>query len=276
MFSGNKERANHNKRLLESPSESSKSKRTMSENPSAITGTSEEKDTPLTTNSFRLILVRELNATLDEKLSKLATKEDIEVVTQDVQQLQSSLQDHENRIQQMEWKQRSKNIIFKYVPQKKSYKAYITSLLHTVMGLPSIYPRSIFTLKLLTEKKQAIVLVEFSDNQEVREIFSNVNNLKGTNIILEKDLSAEERQRKGVLLNIRKQILKRAKENQVSIKIIVSENRIKFDNEDTFTFNKRSNQFEMMIGENGIDLREYLADRFKLVVDSNYLIDVNK
>lgn len=120
------------------------------------------------------------------------------------------------------------------------------------------------------------MLVEFSDNQEVREIFSKVNNLKGTNIILERDLSAEERQRKGVLLNIRKEILKQAKEKKVSIKIIVSENRIKFDDEDTFTFNKTNNQFEMVKGENGVDLREYLLNRFHLLVDSNYSTVVNK
>lgn len=278
MLTDNEAKVNHNKRLLESPSDPSNPKRTMLPNTSSSEdrdSNQTQEDAPLTINAFRQILKLELNASLDDKLAKLATKTDIDAVQHDVNHLQNRLQNHEHRLHQMEWKQRSKNIIFKYIPQKRNYKAYITSLLHNIMGLPNIYPRSIFSLKTLMDKKQAILLVEFMDNDEVREIFSKVNTLKGTNIILERDLSDEERQRKGVLLNIRKEILKRAKENNVSIKIVVSENRIKFG-DDIFIHNKSNNEFQMAVGENGVDLREYLIDKFNLLVDINYSIIVNQ
>lgn len=87
-------------------------------------------------------------------------------------------------------------------------------------------------------------------------------------------MSIEERQRKGILLNIRKEILKRAKDNNVSINIVASENRIKFD-EDTFIFNKTTKEFSMGIGEEGIVLRDYISDKFNVLVDNNYSIIVN-
>lgn len=143
------------------------------------------------------------------------------------------------------------------------------------MGLQNINPRSIFILKTLQEKKQVILLVEFMENDEVRDIFSKVNTLKGTNIILEKDLSLEERERKGVLLKIRQVILRLAKENNTSIKVIVSENRIKV-NDDIFIFKKTNNEFMMGIGENGVALRDFLLDKFSILVNDKYSVIMNQ
>lgn len=48
---------------------------------------------------------------------------------------------------------------------------------------------SICKLKKLTDKKQAIMLREFSDNKAVREIIGKLHTLKETNIIVERDLT---------------------------------------------------------------------------------------
>lgn len=274
MLTDKENRVNLNKRILDSPTEPSHPKRIMTDGlppsvPSSSFTNDGDLDGPLTTKSFQQIL----NATLDKKLANLATKTDIDTVKQDVVLLQNNLQSHESRLHQMEWKQRAKNVIFKYIPQKKSYKAYISSLLQNIMGL-EIQPRSIFILRVLPDKKQVILLVEFLSNDEVHEIFSKVNTLKSTNIIIEKDLSAEERKRKGVLLNIRKEVLKRAKENNISIKIVVSENRIRF-NDDGFVFDRSSNEFFMGSSGTGVILREYILDKFNVLVDINYTIIVN-
>lgn len=266
---------NSNKRLLESPGDISRAKRPMAEVMHGLDETNPGGGyEPLTASSFRQILKIELNAALDQKLSTLATKEDIAEVQKDVGSLTTVQQNHETRLQQMEWRQRTRNVIFKYIPQKRNYKQYIISLIHNIMGLQHIHPRSIFTLKTLHDKKQAILLVEFMDNDEVNQIFSQVKSLKDTNIIIEKDLSPGERETKVVLLNIRKEILKRAKANNVSIKVIVSENCMKFD-DDIFLFNKAKNEFYMGSVDDRLVLRDYLIDKFNILVDNNYSIISN-
>lgn len=270
---------NINKRLRESPTYQRSSKRIMpfnSDNTSTISG---QDSDDLTLTNFKNILAAEFNiqtAKLDNRLSGLATKEDLSEVKKESRELRSSLENHEKRLEQMEKKQRSRNLIFKNIAQKKNYKPYIVSLLHNIMGLEHIAPRSMFVLKTITDRKQVILLVEFTDNEEVQEIFGKVATLGGTNIIIEKDLSIEERKRKGILLNIRREILTRAKVQKVNMKISVSENRINF-NGDVFIFNRMHKTFfKGGDVDTGVVLREYLEKEFNVLVDDEYCIIPNQ
>lgn len=140
------------------------------------------------------------------------------------------------------------------------------------MGLQHIQPRSIFTLNKFVDKKLVILLVEFGDNEEVYEILSKVTTLNGTNIIIEKDLSNEERARKGILLKIRREVLKRAAESNISMKVIVSEKKIKFNN-DIFLFDNTRNEFiSSQEDGDGLLLRNYILEKFEIAVDINYCI----
>lgn len=268
--------ANFNKRLRESPNCQQSAKRTMSVN-SETSSVQEQDSNTLTLSAFKDILAaefKEQTEKLDNRLISLATKEDISSVKNDVTKLSTGLDNHEKRLEQMEKKQRSRNLIFKNITQKRNYKPYITSLLQNIMGLEHIRPRSIYVLKTFTEKNLVMLLVEFTDNEEVLEIFGKVATLKETNIIIEKDLSTEERKRKGMLLTIRREVLSRAKVNKVNMKISVSENRIKF-NSDVFIFNRMQHDFYKGDLEAGVVLRDYLVDEFNVLVDNEYCIIVN-
>lgn len=252
------------KRFLDSPPSDSPSKRII-----FAPHYQNMPNEPLTESSFRSIL----DAVLDKKLEAIATKDDVSKMRADVVHLETVIQDHDRRIDKLEWKQRSKNLIFKNIPMRKSYKPYITSLLHNIMDLSHINPRSIFTLNKLSDKNLVIILVEFDSNEEVSEILSRVATLKGSNIAIEKDLNEQERERKGKLLRIRRVILDRANENATTnTKIKVSEKKIKIDN-DEFLFNKNQNDFVSTIGEGkNLVLREYLLQKFNLKVDNDYCI----
>lgn len=76
----------------------------------------------------------------------------------------------------------------------------IISPLHNIIGLEHIHPGSIYTLKTMNEKKQVIILAEFKDNEDVREIIGKVHTLMETNLIIERNLSKEERDRKNTFL----------------------------------------------------------------------------
>lgn len=155
---------------------------------------------------------------------------------------------------------------------KRSYKPYIISLLHNIMDLQHIQPKSIITLSKFVDKKTVILLVEFGDNEEVHEILSKVITLNGTNITIEKDLSAEERTRKSALLNIRREVLKRTSESNISMKVVLSEKKIKFNN-DVFLFDKTRNIFIASLEEDEeVCLNNYIFDKFNLIVDANYCI----
>lgn len=114
-------------------------------------------------------------------------------------------------------------------------------------------------------------MAEFSDNEVVREIIGKLHTLKETNIIVERDLTKEERERKGTLLKIRREVLKRAAAQNTSIKIVVSENKIKFEDQ-AFIYDKNAKSFNFSVDGQVIALRNYLADTFDLVVDAKYSI----
>lgn len=269
--------SNVNKRILESPPEVSIPKRNNSgKSPSGTKIIMQDGNEALTKSSLRDVLKEELNAALDEKLVSLATKNDVVKISEQVIQLKDGVCNQEKRLNQIEWKQRSKNLIFKNIPQKTEYKPYITSLLHNIMQLKHICPGSIYTLKTIKEKKLVIVLVEFSSNEDVRDIIRKVQTLKGTNIIIERDLSAEERERKGLLLVIRREVLRKAAENDVSVKVVVSDNKIKFDST-VFLFDKTCKDFVCRDTEvePNLVLRDYLRDSFDIHVNELYRVIIN-
>lgn len=272
-------KVNLNKRLRDSPTaEPSTAKRTMTKQVAESISTAEDDTEILTTKSFRSILAEELTKqteTIHQKIAALPSKQDLEAVRSDVSTLSDGFVNHEKRLQQMERTQRSRNLIFKNIAQKKNYKPYIISLLQSIMGLEHIQPRSIRILKTFTERKQVILLVEFNDYDEVQQIFGKATTLKETNIILERDLSDEERKRKGTLLAIRREILNRAKVNKVAMKISVSESRIKFNN-DVFIFNRNQKDYYKGGVESGVVLRDYLIEAFNLLVNEHYCIIQNE
>lgn len=133
------------------------------------------------------------------------------------------------------------------------------------MALPATTFGSIYTLNTIKETNKVILLVEFIDNNSVYEVLGNTFKLKGTGIIVEKDLCPEDRFRKSALLKIRRELLKRAQSESVHMKIAVSEKRFKV-NDEIFIFNRIRNEFS---GENGVILKDYLLDNFELNIDNN-------
>lgn len=242
-----------NKRLRESPPEQPTPKRSLNEGES------------LTMASFRSVLVAELNSALDQKLTSIATKSDVSSLRTDLEQVKTNSNNHEVRLRRIEQNQRSKNLVFKNIPQKKNYKEYIASLLHGIMELPTIAFGSIYTLNIIKEKNNVILLVEFYDNNSVYEVLGNTFKLKGTGIIVEKDLCPEDRSRKSALLNIRRELMKRAQPQSGELKIVVSEKRFKV-NDEIFLFDRTRNEFS---GGNGVILKNYLLENFNLNIDDN-------
>lgn len=242
-----------NKRLRDSPQETPTSKRPSN------------GDEVLTMSSLRSMLVTELNSALDQKLTSIATKSDVSSLKTDLVNVEASMHNHEVRLTRIEQKNRSKNLIFKNIPQKNNYKEYISSLLHGMMELPSITFGSIYTLNTIKEKNKVILLVEFGDNNSVYEVLGNTFKLKGTGIIVEKDLCPEDRIRKSALLKIRRELLKRISPESGEIKIVVSEKRVKV-NDEIFLFDRIRNEF---LDGNGLILREHLLHNFDLNIDAN-------
>lgn len=241
-----------NKRMMDSPEENPTPKRA-------------QLHEEISLDSFREILKIELNAALDTKLISIATKEDVSSLQKELEEVKVNSVNHESRLARLEQKNRSRNLIFKNIPQKTNYKEYLTSLLHGIMELPTINFGSIFTLHTIKDKNKVILLVEFYDNNSTYEVLRKTYKLKETGIIVEKDLSPEERTRKSALLKIRRELLKRHTAESGDLKVVVSERKIKV-NDEIFLFDKNKNEF---MGGSGVNLNVFLIENFNLEIDVN-------
>lgn len=90
-------KVNLNKRFLESPPQAQPSKRNVGQ--SVLNVSNMPGESSLTIASLREVLKEELNAALDTKLIDLATKDDVDKVTEKVNQLSVGLGDHEKRLE---------------------------------------------------------------------------------------------------------------------------------------------------------------------------------
>ncbi|XP_059226688.1 uncharacterized protein LOC131998414 [Stomoxys calcitrans] len=79
--------------------------------------------------------------------------------------------------------------------------------------------KTVKSVKTLYQKERmTAVLVEFESENDVEDVISKTRNLRGTNIYVERDLNAERRRDKIIMLQLRKQLMEFSKAHQIKIR----------------------------------------------------------
>lgn len=220
--------------------------------------------------SFREIMIEEL----DNRLANLATKSDVdgintkiaflqknnEVLTNQLNTHQKSIEENEKRWSNLDRNQRMKNVIFKNVPATTNIVSQIHNLLQQDLETSDYILCKVSQLSSRNDK--VTLLAEFASATTATSVLMNSIKLKPKSIFLEKDLNTEQRSRKISLLKIRKSIFEKSKNSKVS----VYENKILI-NGTKFTFNPKTREFT---SADKVNLRDHLMENFDLITDKDY------
>lgn len=158
-----------------------------------------------------------LDAKFDNKIQNLATKDDLRQYAIDVQNIKESNEaikvtlaelktdrdTYRRKFDQLDQLMRNKNIIIKGVHANNNLSKSIKDLFAQQMNIKT--EMDIDVLKIINSKNN-ILLVKFTKEDSVAQIFRNIKNLAGTGIIIERDYPLEIRMKTKKLLKIRKMI----------------------------------------------------------------------
>lgn len=119
------------------------------------------------------------------------------------------------RLNDLESQIKGKNLVFRGIAAGQANKIEIQKLCSTVLQVE----KTVKSVKTLYQKERmTAVLVEFESENDVEDVISKTRNLRGTNIYVERDLNAERRRDKIIMLQLRKQLMEFSKAHQIKIR----------------------------------------------------------
>lgn len=207
-----------------------------------------------------------MSSLMDEKLTNIPTKKDIEDIKTNVGELSTKFDglkleneylkkevtelkfEREKDHQQINYLQehiKRNNIIFKGIEAKTTLEDAVKDCCKENLKLTQDI--NLLSTRKMYEKDGKIgVVAEFSSGEMVKEVFQNTKNLAGSKIIVERDLTHEKQQDKRVMLEIKKK-LKKINQNT---RVMVRSARIKIG-ENWFWWNK---QKKFVSGTNNVNM----------------------
>lgn len=207
-----------------------------------------------------------MSSLMDEKLTNIPTKKDIEDIKTNVGELSTKFDglkleneylkkevtelkfEREKDHQQINYLQehiKRNNIIFKGIEAKTTLEDAVKDCCKENLKLTQDI--NLLSTRKMYEKDGKIgVVAEFSSGEMVKEVFKNTKNLAGSKIIVERDLTHEKQQDKRVMLEIKKK-LKKINQNT---RVMVRSARIKIG-ENWFWWNK---QKKFVSGTNNVNM----------------------
>lgn len=181
-----------------------------------------------------MILMSDL---MDKKLLNLPTKQDIEEIKTNVNELSDKIEtlQSENKVLKDEVKylreQREKdyqqviylqeqskrnNLIFKNIEHKIRLEDAVKECCTKNLKLSNEI-KVISTRKLFERNGKIGVVAEFGSVEMVRDILKHANNLTGSNIILERDLTIEKQTDKRVMLELKRSIQNVSRKHKITV-----------------------------------------------------------
>lgn len=270
--------AGSNKRLLDSPESTQSPKTTkcvnsvkMNDSPADIVSTLRTLLSEELTKE-RQVLLDQLDARflpvamkadlkpMQDQLNLLAddskcTKGLITALQTKVNQFEETLHVQNKKLESLERRQRSKNLIFINVDKNVSADM-IQMICRDVIKAPMLKIVVVGVKILNVRDELATALVTFQEEEAISEIFANVKNLKGSRLRIDYDLSPELRARRSFLMALKRELLTK----QPTTKMFVQQDKIKIGDK-RFAF--RDGRF--MDGEN--DARDFLFTNFNVNFD---------
>lgn len=212
-------------------------------------------------------LMTQMSSLMDEKLKNIPTKQDVEEIKAtvgdlsdkmdvlktendslraEVEQLKVEKEKDHHTITFLEDHIKRNNIVFRGINTNKSLFQAVKDCCKKNLKITKEI--NILSVRKLFENDGKLgVVVEFSSVDDVREIFANVKNLKGSKISLDRDLSKDRQQDKRVMLELKKQIHKL----KPSCPVMVRNEKMKVERQ----WFKWNNQKQLMCGKDqGIEM----------------------
>lgn len=208
-----------------------------------------------------------LTEELDARFQNIPTKEELLQVRQELESLKIDCEQYQkekyglqNRLTAIERTLREKNLIFSNVSVSTNPAKVVEDICSGNLGVNNVNIKKVIKLKEDRSKNSSTILAEFSDESTVNLLLQQAKRLKGTKIGLSRDLPAETREARNILLKIRKEIQKANSTEKLNIKVF--NNKLIVDN---VTLILNSNYFGDR--KNNIDGRKYLKDNFNVDFD---------
>lgn len=208
-----------------------------------------------------------LTEELDARFQNIPTKEELLQVRQELESLKIDCEQYQkekyglqNRLTAIERTLREKNLIFSNVSVSTNPAKVVEDICSGNLGVNNVNIKKVIKLKEDRSKNSSTILAEFSDESTVNLLLQQAKRLKGTKIGLSRDLPAETREARNILLKIRKEIQKASSTEKLNIKVF--NNKLIVDN---VTLILNSNYFGDR--KNNIDGRKYLKDNFNVDFD---------
>jgi len=179
--------------------------------------------------------LRDIALLLEKAIAPLSTKEDIQALRDEIKslkdenaelqkgigRLETSYNVLENRIEELEIKERRHNLVFIGFspPQDGDLKRYVTEVCSGTLKV-DIHPENICAVFQIGKlgKERRPLLVTFSTVQEKMKILKSASSLRATGCSIQEDLPASVRIKKTKLLRLRKEIRRRRSNIKVGVR----------------------------------------------------------
>lgn len=154
-------------------------------------------------------------ATLKDEVSQLKTQN--EILVKEMEVLKMDRATSKRRLLDLESHIKGKNLIFKGLSMHQANASEIQKLCLEVLKTDPI--PNVKSTKILFHKNEMVtVLTEFGTENDVQQILKQTNNLKGTNMYIERDLNIERQMDKRIMLQLKKLLLNYNKSHQIRVR----------------------------------------------------------
>lgn len=162
-------------------------------------------------------LLTNLQQNIESKIEKLPTKDDFVVFTngmialkeenailrKQIEKLEKERAEDRTRLEMLDKYSRGKNLIIGGLKPEDSPRQAAQDLLKGVLGIQG--DMGIERVNAIKKNEKSLsVLVQFASISDVNAVLANTKKLRNTKISVERDLTVSERERKKVLLKIKK------------------------------------------------------------------------
>lgn len=154
-------------------------------------------------------------STLSEEVNNLKTLNDGLIHEMELMKMENNML--KRRLTDIETNIKGKNLVIRGLSLQQTNISEIQKLCQEVLKIEN--RASIKSVKTLYQRNEmAAVLVEFDSSSNVEDVLKKTSNLKGTHIYIERDLNAERRLDKVIMLQLRRQLLAFSKKHQVKVR----------------------------------------------------------
>lgn len=214
-------------------------------------------------------IIRECNeeilgniAKLSEEVGQLKTANDGLVHEMELLKEENNMLKH--RLNELETNIKGKNLVIRGLSIQQTNVYEIQKLCREVIRAENC-TRIKSTRTLYQRNGMAAVLVQFETESDVEGILKKTENLKGTQIYVERDLNAERRLDKIIMIQLRRKLMDFSKKHQIKVR----DDRLKIENR-WFKWNLEK---KLVCGTfNAINiLHELYGEEFNLNIDYHFL-----